>query len=80
MHDDQIVAGAHEAAKALRYRLVEWSIRQGEDPIYRFVFDAQGIDAIVEFFASEADVGRSGLSAREYAYEEIRAGLGEPDA
>jgi hypothetical protein len=81
MHDDQIVAGAHDAANELGYRIVEWSLRQEEeDPMYRFVFEAHGLDAIVEFFASESDVRRSGLSAREYACEETLAGLREPRA
>jgi hypothetical protein len=35
--------------------------------------------AIVEFFASESEVGRSGLSAREYAREEVLAGLRQID-
>ncbi len=80
MHDEQITAGAEDAARELGYRLVESSVHQDGDPIYRFVFDAHGQDAIVEFFAGESDVLRSGLSAREYAREEILAGLREPGA
>jgi hypothetical protein len=79
-HEDQITAGAEDAAKELGYRLVESSVLQDTEPIYRFVFDAHGHDAIVEFFASESTVRRSGLFAREYAREEVLAGLREPTA
>jgi hypothetical protein len=80
MHDEQIVAGALDAARVLGFRIVEWSVLLAEEPSYRFVFDAHGQDAIVEFFASASDVRRSGLSARAYACEEILAGMRTPDA
>jgi hypothetical protein len=80
MSEDQIVAGAHDAAKELGYRIVESSVAQDGDPIYRFVFNANGQDAIVELFAGESDLRRSGLSARAYARKEIVAQLRGPDA
>jgi hypothetical protein len=78
--EDQIVAGAQDAAKELGYRITASSVRhqQDEDSVYRFAFDARGLDASVEFMASEADVLRSGLTPRDWARHEILDGLREP--
>jgi hypothetical protein len=78
--DDQIVAGAQDAAKELGYRITASSVRhqQDEDSVYRFVFDVRGLDIGVEFPVRDADVLSSGMTARDWARHEILDGLRDP--
>jgi hypothetical protein len=70
---EQIVAGAHDAAKELGYDLVATSMSHLESggTVYSFAFDADGQEASVELLVSEPDVARFGLTLRDYARWEI---------
>ncbi|MDX6567593.1 MAG: hypothetical protein QOH15_171, partial [Gaiellales bacterium] len=71
--DDQIVAGARDAAKELGYGITSTSVahQQSGGTVYGFAFDACGSDARVEFLVNPADVARFGLTLRDYARWEI---------
>jgi hypothetical protein len=79
---EQIMAGAHDAAKELGYDLVGTSVshQQSGRTVFGFAFDAQGEQARVEFAVSEPDVVRFGLTLRDYARWEILDALRKPGA
>jgi hypothetical protein len=79
---EQILAGAHDAAKELGYDLVGTSVSHqlSGGTIFGFAFDAQGEEASVEFVVNEPDVVRFGLTLRDYARWEILDALRKPDA
>jgi hypothetical protein len=79
--DAEVMAGAQEAAKELRYTIVRTSESGDEsgesgDVLYGFVFDARGQEASVELLVNEADVLREGLTIRGYVRWEILDALG----
>jgi hypothetical protein len=80
--EEQILAGAHDAAKELGYDLVGTSVSHqlSGGTIFGFAFDAQGEEASVEFVVNEPDVVRFGLTLRDYARWEILDALRKPDA
>jgi hypothetical protein len=80
--DDQVVAGAQDAAKELGYEIVSASVdhRQNGESAYGFAFDAHGGEARVAFLVNEADIVRFGLTLRDYARWEILDALREPES
>jgi hypothetical protein len=80
--DDQVVAGAQDAAKELGYEITSTSVShlQTGETAYGFSFDAHGQAASVEFLVNKADVLRFGLTVRDYARWEILDALREPVA
>jgi hypothetical protein len=79
--DDQIVAGARDAAKQLGYAITATSTSHAIAGAahYGFTFDASGREARVEFVVNEADVKRFGLTVREYARWEVLDALRGPE-
>ncbi|MDX6402110.1 MAG: hypothetical protein QOF27_2716 [Gaiellaceae bacterium] len=77
--DDQIVAGARDAAKELGYDVTGTSVchQPSGGTAYGFAFDAHGYQARVELIVTEADVARLGLTWRDYARWEILDALRE---
>jgi hypothetical protein len=71
--DDQIVAGARDAAKELGYEVTGTSVSHqlSGGTAYGFAFDAHGNEARVELIVTETEVARLGLTWRDYARWEI---------
>jgi hypothetical protein len=71
--DDQIIAGARDAARELGYDITASSVHhdQDEGTVYGFAFDVDGRDASVELLVHRAEVVRSGNTPRDYARYEI---------
>jgi hypothetical protein len=78
--DDQIVAGARDAARELGYDVTATSVSHQlcGGTAYGFAFDARGHEARVELIVTEADVARLGLTWRDYARWEILDALRAP--
>jgi hypothetical protein len=80
--EDQIIAGARDAARELGYDITASSVHRADegDTVYGFAFDAHGRDATVELLVREADVISSGNTPRDYARYEILDALRSPTA
>lgn len=78
--DDQIIAGARDAARELGFAITASSVHHDQDDgtVYGFAFDANGRDASVELLVNRADVVRSGNNPRDYARYEILDALRPP--
>jgi hypothetical protein len=78
--DDQVVAGAQDAAKELGYEITATTVSHEQDvgTFYGFTFDTHGQQTSVEFVVNKASVNRFGLTLRDYARWEILDALRKP--
>jgi hypothetical protein len=78
--DDQIVAGARDAAKERGYEITSSAVQHQQDEYtgYSFAFDAAGEALRVDLLVSAEQVLRSGLTTRDYARHEILDALRDP--